>query len=122
VRRLEIYRDHPASSVEFGELRRIPNHPDPVRRSLIRVVRTCRLPRSAVGDRQQRLTGLWWVNLVGVAIRRRDHCAVPIKNEGRSRFADRKLRQEFREPRVFDDDAENALTFAIDVDRACQRD
>src|SRR6266849_3645928 len=100
----------------------IPDRPDPMRQSLAHIITPRRLFCSALCDRQQRLIGSLRVYLVSIPIRRRDNRAVPIENEGGSRLSDSELRQKLRQPRILNNDAENALTFLIDVDRARERD
>src|SRR3954462_11496956 len=57
------------------------------------------------------------VQLVGVLVGRRDQLAAAVDDESRSGAPDLELRQEAREPGVFDDDGEDALPLLVDIDR-----
>src|SRR5579859_2832991 len=56
------------------------------------------------------------MDLVGIGIGRRDDAAVAPQNEGCTRLSNREVREKLGEPRVFDDDCENALAFLVHID------
>jgi hypothetical protein len=84
---------------------------------LVDVVRASGLLYRALRDRQQRLIRPLHIDLVGVRIGRCDDAAVTPQNERRARMSDREIGEKLGEPRVFDDDCENALAFPVDIDR-----
>ena len=90
------------------------------RLAIVRIVGSARLPDRIHRNRQQWMIGFQRVQLVSIRIGRGDHTAVPVKEKGAGRFADRKLRQKIRDAGKLDDDGEHAGALLIDIDRRRQ--
>ena len=67
------------------------------------------------------MIGLERHHLAGVRIRRRDHAAIPLEDEGAGRLADRELRQKIRDTRQLDNDRQHAGGPVIDLNGSSER-
>ncbi len=94
---------------------------EPASPGLLAAGLACLVERCA-RQRQQRRVAARRMEFVGRLVRRRDEFSAIIDDERSPRSPDLELRQEAREPRILDDDGQNALPLLVDVDRPRERD
>src|ERR1700758_1622570 len=62
------------------------------------------------------------MQLIRVLVGSRDQLTTAIEDEGGAGAPDFELREEMRQPGVFDHDRQHALALLVNIDRTCERD